>query len=95
MKQEIFNQYTEKVAEAFGIDQGDLFIKDKRQHIADARHMLYYLCINRPMKIVFIQKYMLERGYDIKHSSIIHGVSKIEDKLKTDRDYVDIIRSIQ
>jgi|VirMetMinimDraft_7_1064189.scaffolds.fasta_scaffold77250_5 chromosomal replication initiation ATPase DnaA len=95
MKQEIFNQYAEKVAEAFSVSEGDMFTKNKKQDLADARHTLYYLCSKRPMTKASIQKYMSERGYEIKNSSIIHGIKKIEDKMSTDRDYVNVIRSIK
>jgi chromosomal replication initiation ATPase DnaA len=95
MKQEIFNKYAEKVADAFSINEEDIFTKNKKQDLADARHTLYYLCSKRPMTKVSIQKYMSERGYDINNSSIIHGIKKIEDKISTDRDYVNIIRSIK
>ena len=95
MKEEIFNQYAEKVAEAFRVSEGDIFAKIKRQEVVDARHTLYYLCFKRPMTPAYIQRYMLTRGYEIRHSSIIHGIKKIEDKMSTDRDYANIIRSIK
>ena len=41
----------------------------------DARHLLYYLCSKRPMRITYIQKYMKANGYNINHSSIIHGIN--------------------
>ena len=56
MKRNIFNEYVEQVIELYGITKGELFQKSKVREIVDARHVLYYLCYNRPMKLKYIQK---------------------------------------
>ena len=80
MKSDVFNQYVDRISELFKIEKKDLFIKSKKQELVDARHLLYYLCSNRPMKLIYIEKYMEENGYNIKHNSIIHGINSIEKK---------------
>jgi chromosomal replication initiation ATPase DnaA len=95
MKSEIFNQYADRISGLFGVSKTELFAKSKKRELVDARHLLYYLCYKRPMPIVLIMKYMAENGYKIQHSSIIHGIDKVEEKIKNDRDYVSIVREAE
>jgi chromosomal replication initiation ATPase DnaA len=95
MKSDVFNQYVDRVTELFKIEKAELFTKSKKQELVDARHLLYYLCVNRPMKLIYIEKYMAENGYNIKHNSIIHGVNSVESKLADDEDLASVIKSIQ
>jgi chromosomal replication initiation ATPase DnaA len=95
MKQNIFNQYAEKVCDIFSIEDKSLFEKNKRKDVVDARHLLYFLCSERPMRIVYIQEYMAERGYIINHTAILYGIRKVTEKVKTDKDYVKVIKDIK
>lgn len=95
MKQDVFNQYVERVADLFGITKEDIFSKSKKREFVDARHLVYYLCAKRPMQIMYIQKFMNESGYDIKHSSIIHGISAVEQRISQDKDYVSIVKDME
>lgn len=87
MKAEIFNTYATAIAEEFNITEEDLFTKSKRRQIVDARYLLYFACFNRPMRVVYIQEYMKERGYKVAHSNVLHGIGEIEKRLEYDRDY--------
>ena len=95
MKRNIFNEYVEKVVELYGITKGELFQKSKVREIVDARHVLYYLCYNRPMKLKYIQKYMSEAGYDIGHSSVLHGIQAVTNLVQSDEDIAFVIDSLQ
>lgn len=95
MKANIFNQYVQEVCNLFAIDEVSLFTKTKRRDIVDARQMLYYLCYKRPMRVVYIQEYMAEKGYPINHSSIIHGINVVSNRLKSDGDYVSVVNQLQ
>ena len=95
MKQDIFNQYVEKVCETFSIQRAELFLKDKRRDLSEARYMLYYLCATRPMRLIFIEKMMCENGYSITHSTILTGVKVIKKKMADDKDYVSVINDIE
>lgn len=95
MKQNIFNQYVKKVCDLFSIEDKLLFEKTKRKDVVDARHLLYYLCSKRPMRLVYIQEYMAERGYVINHSSIIYGVRVVTKRAKKDQDYQQAIKEIK
>jgi chromosomal replication initiation ATPase DnaA len=95
MKQEIFNQYVDRVVDLFGITKQELFSKNKKRGIVDARHLLYYLCYRRPMTFGYIQTFMEANGYNIKHSSIIHGVNSVTIKVKEDADYAQVVKDIE
>ena len=87
MKNVAFNGYVQKVCDLFNITQTELFTKSKRRDIVDARHLLYFLCHKRPMQIRYIQEYMGNNGYKIGHSTIIHGIEQVKEKVTEDTDY--------
>jgi len=95
MKQDIFNQYVTKVCDAFGIsDEQTLFQTTRKQTIVDARHMLFYLCITRPITMYALIEYMSERGLPLQHSAIMNGVRKAENHKHKDRDYAQVLLNI-
>ena len=95
MKKVIFNHYVQTIADLFGIDKHELFVKSKKRDLVDARHLLYYLCFYRPMKLISIQNFMNENGYHISHPSVIHGVNIVGQRIVEDPDYKFIIKSIE
>jgi chromosomal replication initiation ATPase DnaA len=95
MKHDVFNQYVERVSDLFSVSRDEMFSKSKKRECVDARHLVYYLCNKRPMQITYIQKYMREAGYEIKHSSIIYGISSVEQRMEEDRDYVSIVKEVE
>lgn len=95
MKQDIFNQYVDRIIELFGISREEMFSKIKKREIVDARHLLYYLCHRRPMSFGYIQKFMDANGYQIKHSSIIHGVQSVSEKVRLDMDYAQVVKDME
>lgn len=95
MKSEIFGQYADSVVKLFRIDKAELFSKNKRRDLVDARQLLYYLCFKRPMALIYIQNFMKENGYEISHSTIIHSVKAVERRLMEDRDYASVVNNIQ
>ncbi len=64
MKERIFNLYAKRVGELYNLSPEELFKKSKTRECVDARHLLYYLCSKRPMRITYIQKYMKENGME-------------------------------
>lgn len=94
MKQNIFNQYVDAIVSTFDINKCELFSKQKLREITDARYLLYYLCHTRPMRIVYIQKCMSENGYEICHSTIIHGINTVKNKIQSDRDYLQLVKKL-
>ena len=95
MKEDVFNQYVDKVVEIFNIKRKILFSKSKKRHVVDARQMLYYLCYNRQMQFVTIKNFMLYNGTSVHHNSIFNGINNVKAKLEDDRDYQTIIRELE
>jgi chromosomal replication initiation ATPase DnaA len=95
MKKDIFDDYVDRVTYRFGISRDQLFTKDKSRHLSDARHVLYYLCRQRPMTMAYIKQYMGDNGYDIAASNILHGVRKVEDNISKDSDYTTLINELK
>jgi len=95
MKEDVFNQYVDKVMELFNIRRHVLFSKSKERHVVDARQMLYYLCHNRQMQFVTIKNFMVDNGTSVHHNSIVNGIKNVKAKLEDDRDYQTIIRELE
>jgi chromosomal replication initiation ATPase DnaA len=94
MKEDVFNQFVERVLDLFGITREELFLKSKKRNLVDARQLVYYLCSKRPIQVMYIQKFMEDNGYSVSHSSIIHGINVMNKKVEEDKDYKTIANEI-
>jgi chromosomal replication initiation ATPase DnaA len=94
MKSEIFNKYVDKVCSLFGVSKDDFFKKKKSRELADSRFLVYYLCSQRNIDIVYIQKFMNENGYKTPHSTIVHGISVASGRADSDPDYAEAVSYI-
>lgn len=95
MKQDVFDQYVDRVCDLSGISRELMFDRSKRRELSDARFLLYYLCHRRRIKPCYIEKYMKDNGYVITHSTIIHGIKAVNKKVEEDSDYASIVRDIE
>lgn len=95
MKEEVFNQYADKVSRIFGITREQLFSKNRKREVVDARQLLTYLCHNRQMKLITIENFMENNGYKSNHNTIAHSIRIINQKISEDRDYKTIISNIE
>lgn len=95
MKKHIFDSYANAIAKQFHMTLDQMFLKSKRREIVDARQMLYYLCMERPIRISYIQRFMEENGHSIAHSTIIHGYKKAKEMIDNDKDYQQVVKDIQ
>lgn len=95
MKREYFNRYTSEILSMFRLTKQDLFVKNKKRDVVDARNLLYFVCSNRQMRLVTIQEYMAEEGYKISHTSIIHGIKRVQEQIVSDKDYLTSIKRIE
>jgi chromosomal replication initiation ATPase DnaA len=95
MKQDIFNQYVTQVAMLYRISEADMFTRSRVQDIVDARQMLFYLCIKRPIPIYSIKTYLAERGLPLQQTAIMNGFEKMEKHIKNDPDYSYAISKIE
>lgn len=95
MKSELFNQYAIAISEISGVETSDLFSKTKERSVTDARHLLYYMCSNRMMKLSHIRKHMKDNGYETGFFPISYGIKAVKKKLESDPDYVSIVNIIE
>ena len=95
MKKEVFDKYALAIAEQFHLSLEQMFEKKRRRDCVDARQMLYYLCMERPIRISYIQRFMEENGHSVTHSTIIHGIAQVEKKIEEDSDIRTIIEELR
>jgi chromosomal replication initiation ATPase DnaA len=95
MKKDIFDGYAIAIAKQFHLTLDQMFDKTKRREIVDARQMLYYLCMERPIRISYIQRFMEEQGHVVAHSTIIHGYKKAKQLIESDKDFEDVVTLLQ
>lgn len=69
------------------VAKSDLFTATKQQDVVDARQMLFWLCRDAGISISYIQKYLKHNGLSMSHSTIIHGLNRM-DSIMEDDDYV-------
>lgn len=94
MKKQIFNHFVKSIAKLFEISEQEMFLQGKKRSIVDARQLLYFLCVNREMRYSTIQEHLKERGLDVAHTTIIHGVKQMQERMNHDADVVSIINTI-
>ena len=94
MKKEIFENYAVEIATSFGLTKKELFSRNRSRHIVDARWVLYYLCIERPISRLFIQQYMEDSGLKVSYNNIIHGYKEGKKLINEDYDYKVIVDNI-
>jgi chromosomal replication initiation ATPase DnaA len=94
MKKDLLEQYTSRILSLFRITKDEFFSKTKKKELVDARQLLYFMAKDRQVNVVYIQDYMIENGHDICHSTIIHGINNVREKVESDEDYNKIIRNI-
>ena len=95
MKHNIFDTYANAVAKQFHLTLDQMFSKDRRRDIVDARQMLYFICMERPIRLSYIQRFMEENGCHVKHSTIIHGYNRAKTLIEDDTDYEAVVRQIE
>ena len=95
MKKDILEHFTSEICDLFSIKRESFFNKSKKRELSDARYLLYYLCERRKIQLCYIEKYMVENGYHITHSTLRHGIKSVIKKINEDSDYETVIRSIE
>ena len=72
-----------------------MFENSKKRDVVDARQMLYYACMERPIRLSYIKKFLKEYGYDVQHSTIIHGYKQAKNLIDNDPDFKKMIEEVQ
>lgn len=94
MKKEIFDTYALAVAKQFHLTLDQMMEKTRRRDCVDARQMLYYLCMERPIRISYIQRFMEDHGHSVSHSTIIHGYNRAKDMVDEDIDFKNVVNKL-
>jgi|TARA_R100000935_G_scaffold2109_1_gene6164 chromosomal replication initiation ATPase DnaA len=94
MKREIFDKYAHAIAKQFHLNLDEMFDKSRRRDLVDARQLLYYLCLERPIRVSYVQKFMEDNGCKIAHSTIIHGYKQAKALIDSDKDFEQMIDKI-
>jgi chromosomal replication initiation ATPase DnaA len=94
MKKNIFDQYATAIAKQFHLSLDQMFSPTKRRDIVDARQMLYYLCMERPIRISYIRRFMEDQGCAVQHSTIMHGYKRATEMIQEDPDYKQVVKEI-
>jgi chromosomal replication initiation ATPase DnaA len=92
---EAFDLYLSAVSEKMGITKSLILSKNLDRDVTAARHMLWKLCKNRPMRVATIQKFMLEYGHKVSHTAIINAIRRMEKKFVDDVNYEVMFESLQ
>jgi chromosomal replication initiation ATPase DnaA len=95
MKEKIFEYYANSIASQFNISLEEMFTQTKKSHIVDARQLLYFLCIERPIKISYLQSFLKYHGYIVTHSTIDYGYKQSKKLIESDPDFKKMILDIQ
>ncbi len=94
MIQDTFNYYAEVIASEMNIETQEIFTRLKRRHLVDSRQVLFYLCNKSQINVSYIQKFMEENGLHMEHSTIIHGINRIDGLLSTNKPMQDFVKSV-
>ena len=94
MKKQIFNDYAEAVAQQFHLTLDEMFTTSKRRDIVDARQVLYYLCIERQIKVSYIKRFLEPYNFKVEYSTILHGFKRAKKLIEEDSDVKDMILRI-
>jgi chromosomal replication initiation ATPase DnaA len=95
MKEKIFDYYAISIANQFNITLEEMFTQTKASHIVDARQLLYWLCIERPIKKSYIKTFCENNGYDVSYSTLRHGYKSAKTLIDSDPDFKSMVTTIQ
>ena len=95
MKEKLFEYYASSIAKQFNISLKEMFTQTKTSHIVDARQLLYWLCIERPIKRSYIKTFCQNNGYDVSYSTLRHGYKSAKILIDSDLDFKSMVTTIQ
>ena len=95
MKEDVFNQYVERVLSLFNITNDEFFSKSRKRNFVVARHLVFFLCSRRNIQVTYIENFMKNNNHDIFRTSISHVIKSVSKKVEEDRDYKDIVNDIE
>lgn len=77
------NDVIEAVCEAFDVDREEVYSKSRTTRIVEARGVIWYVC----RQVTMYSYPELGREFGRDHSTIIHGVTKVEARMYNDKEF--------
>lgn len=95
MKKEVFTALMDVVATRFDLSPSQMLTKTKSRTIVDARQILWWVAKKRNIRVVAQQEYLKDMGFDVTHSTIIHGIKQAQKLIDADPDYKKLINDVR
>lgn len=86
-----FDMIVENTAEFYHLNPDAIFSKSRLRDIADARQMIMYLC----HKHTDLSSPAIGAKLNRKHTTVLHGISTISERLQVESNLSDVIASIE
>lgn len=86
-----FDMIVETTAEYFGLNPDVIFSKSRVRDIADARQIIMYLAHN----LIGLSSKAIGSKLNREHTTVLHGISSIEDRMPYVKELNDAISSIE
>lgn len=86
-----FDMIVEATAEFYKLNPDAIFSKSRVRDIADARHVIMYLC----HKLTPLSSSAIGHKLNRKHTTVLHGISAIEDRLPFAKDIALAVDAIE
>ena len=96
MKEYIYTQYVINITNHLKIDNLDLFSFTKKNHIVEARRLLWLLCSEHGMTPTEIKRHTKNvSSRDFQRSTIYRGIVSIKETIRRDSDYNNILSKLR
>ena len=86
-----FDMIVEATAEYYKINPDLIFSKNRQRDIADARHVIMYLC----HKHTSLSSSAIGHKLNRKHPTVLHGITAIEERLPFAKDIAAAVQTIE
>lgn len=86
-----FDMIVENTAEFYHLNPDAIFSKSRLRDIADARQMIMYLC----HKHTDLSSPAIGAKLNRKHTTVLHGISTISERLQVEPNLTEVIASIE
>ena len=86
-----FDMIVEAAADKYRLNSDVIFSKSRVKDVADARMLIMYLA----QKLLGLSTGSIGRKLGRQHSTVVHGIKAITDRIQKDSDYADLVRSVE
>jgi chromosomal replication initiation ATPase DnaA len=95
MNDDIIQAYIDNITQHFGVSQKFILSEGRKLKKTTPRNMLYYLCLQRGIPIVFIQNFLKKNNFYMHHASILQGVQRIGVHIENNPDYARVFNKLK